>query len=264
MKVIKIKQNSDEWLEYRKAKSGGSEFKNLWVAGLPNKTAIVEKLEQSERPLPLAYKREKVDTLAGMLKPDELVELKLADEPKMRYWGIIAEATARPIVAEDYAERLDGQTFSMMTRGHILEPEAAEAFAKKTGLELAGDVVWESDSDPNIYISPDRYVVKEGEEIPSEAVEIKCLSSPETVKAYLTGKYPEEYLPQILKYFTVNEKLEKLYFVLYTDVIPGLELQYWEITREELAPRIAEAKAFDEAIMKRAEKDIAKIAELGF
>lgn len=261
MKIIRMEQNSEEWREYRKGKSGGSEFKNLWVASLPLKNKIIDRLIKTHKPIGA---KETVQDLAKKLDPKDLAELKLEGAPKMHYYEIIAEATARPITPNDYTDRLDGTPFSMMARGHILEPEAADAFAEKTGLELAGDVVWESEENPNIYISPDRYVVKDDEVIPSEAVEIKCLSSPETIKAYLTGKYPEEYEPQVIKYFTVNEKLQKLYFVLYTDVIPGLELQIWEITREQVADRIADARAFEEAIMQRVQADIDKIVTLGF
>ena len=37
MKVWEIEQNTEEWLEWRKGKSGGSEIKDLWVSGLPLK-----------------------------------------------------------------------------------------------------------------------------------------------------------------------------------------------------------------------------------
>lgn len=261
MKIIRMEQNSDEWLEYRKGKSGGSEFKNLWVASLPLKNKIIDRLIKTHKPIGA---KETVQDLAKKLDPKDLAELKLEGAPKMHYYEIIAEATAQPITPNDYTDRLNGAPFSMMERGHILEPEAADAFSKKTGLKLAGNVIWEDENNPKIYISPDRYVVKNDEKIPTEAVEIKCLSSAEVVKAYLTGKYPEEYEPQVVKYFVVNEALQKLYFVLYTDVIPGLELQIWEITREQVEPRIADAKAFEEEIMKRAEADIAKITALDF
>lgn len=264
MKIIQIQQNSEEWLEYRKGKSGGSEFKDLYVAGLPTKTAIVERLECDGQTLTPADKRSSVTELAAMLEPSEVVELKLSATPKKRYYELIAEATARPITPNDYVDRLNGEQFSMMARGHILEPEAADAFSKKTGLKLAGDVVWEREDNPNIYISPDRYVVKDDEVIPTEAVEIKCLGNAETVKAYLTNKYPEEYEPQIIKYFVVNERLQRLYFVMYSDTIPGLELQIWAIERSQVEDRITEAKAFEDAIMKRVMADVAKIAKLGF
>ena len=71
MKVIKLQQNSDEWLEFRKGKSGGSEFKNLWIPGLPLKAKIIERLER-ENPLSPEDKRCTVQELAGMLEPSEL------------------------------------------------------------------------------------------------------------------------------------------------------------------------------------------------
>ena len=45
MKILELQQNSEEWLEFRKGKSGGSEFGNIWSVSLPTKTAIIEKLE---------------------------------------------------------------------------------------------------------------------------------------------------------------------------------------------------------------------------
>ena len=93
---------------------------------------------------------------------------------------------------------------------------------------------------------------------------MKCLASWEIIRAFLTNQYPQEYEPQVIKYFVVNEDLEKLYFLLYTDLIPGLDLQVFEIKREDVADRIADAKAFEDQIMKRAEQDIERIKELGF
>ena len=49
-----------------------------------------------------------------------------------------------------------------------------------------------------------------------------------------------------------------------SDLITGLELQVWEIKREDVADRIADAKAFEDAIMKRVAAGIEKIKELGF
>ena len=67
-----------------------------------------------------------------------------------------------------------------------------------------------------------------------------------------------------MKYFVVNEELKKLYFVLYTDVIPGLELQIFEIKREDVAGLIEEAKAYEDQIMNRIDEDTKKILELTF
>ena len=103
MKVIKLQQNSDEWLEFRKGKSGGSEFKNLWIPGLPLKAKIIERLEQ-ENPLSPEDKRCTVQELAGMLEPSELAELKLEAEPKKHFYEIVADRVARPVTPNDYED----------------------------------------------------------------------------------------------------------------------------------------------------------------
>lgn len=264
MKILELQQNSEEWLEFRKGKSGGSEFGNIWSASLPTKTAIIEKLESDGQKLTPADKRSSASELASMLEPSELAELKLSADPKERYYEMVAELVARPLTPNDYAEELNGQPFSAMARGHILEPKALEAFEQKTGKQLdKTSVVWISDYDDNAYISPDGTITSDDGKI-REAVEVKCLASPKVVKAFLTGKYPEEYFPQVLKYFMVNDDLEKLYFVIYTDLIPGLDLQIFEIKRNEVADKIAEAVEFEKKILSRISKDAEKIMELGF
>lgn len=264
MKVLKIQQNSEEWLEFRKGKSGGSEFKDLWIPGYPLKSKIIEELEKDGQLLPPEDKKMSVAELAGMLEPEELAELKLAGEPKERYYEIIAERVARPITPNDYVDQLQGEPFSMMARGHILEPEAIAAFEAKTGKKVDDEsVVWISDYDPNAYVSPDGVITnKDGKA--TEAIEVKCLSSAKVVKAFLEGKYPKEYAPQVLKYFMVNDDLEVLHFVIYTDVIPGLELQVFDIKRDEIEQHYLEAKVFEKVILKRIEKAASKIESLSF
>lgn len=264
MKVLKIQQNSEEWLEFRKGKSGGSQFGSLWVPGLPPKAKIIELLEADGQKLPPADKRLTVGELAKMLEPSELVKLKLDCEPKKQYYEIIADRVARPLTPNDYADRLNGEPFSMMARGHILEPEAIAAFEAKTGKVVDKDsVVWISDYDDNAYVSPDGCITGEDGKV-REAVEVKCLNSAEVIKAYLTKQYPAEYQSQVLKYFMVNDDLETLYFLMYTDLILGLELQIFEIKRAEVEEQIAEAQAFEKAILERIEANAKKIEELGF
>lgn len=260
MKVIEFDKNSEEWLEYRKGKSGGSEFKDLFITGLPTIGAMKAKLDE----LQIDYNdKAKAAELASLLTPETLAELKLAANPKKKYYEIIAERVARPITPNDYVDQLNGQPFSMMARGHILEPEAIAAFTKKTGIRVdTTSVVWEREDNPNIYITPDATITVCGK--PCQAVEVKCLDNANTIEAYLTNRYPKEYEPQIIKYFVVNENLNTLYLVLYTDTIPGLELQIFTIRREDVADRIAEARAFEDAIMKLIDRDANKIAELGF
>lgn len=258
MKIRKFEKNSEEWLEYRKGKSGGSAFGKLYKTGLPLKGDIIKKLEE-ENPLPPADKRLPVARLAEMLTPEERATIKLQEGPRDEYYKLIAERVARPMTPNDYVDRLGGEPFSAMARGHLLEPEAIEAFNAKTGKKAdPACVVWEREDNPNIYISPDATIGLK------EAVEVKCLDSWRVVKAYLTQEIPEDYSGQILKYFIVNDKLETLYFVFYTDLIPGLELQVFEIKREDIADKIPEAKAYEEQIMRNAELDTQKILSLSF
>ncbi len=264
MKVLKIQQNSEEWLEFRKGKSGGSEFKDLWIPGYPLKSRIVAELEKDGQKLTPEDKKLSVAELAQMLEPEEIAKLKLAGEPKERYYEIIAEQVARPITPNDYLDRLNGEPFSMMARGHLLEAEAIEAFEAKTGKKVDEEsVVWVSDYDDNAYVSPDGAITSKDGKV-REAVEVKCLSSAKVVKAFLEKKYPKEYAPQILKYFMVNDDLEVLHFIIYTDVIPGLELQIFDIKREDMEESYVEAKVFEKVILKRIAKDAAKIEALSF
>ena len=258
MKIRKFEKNSEEWFEYRKGKSGGSAFGKLYTTGLPLKSKIIEKLEE-DGPLSPADKKLTVQELADMLTARELAELKLEAKPKDEYYKLIAEKTARDITPNDYADKLNGQPFSMMARGHILEPEAIKAFNEKTGKKANDEcVVWERDDNPNIYISPDATIGT------TEAVEVKCLESWKDIKSYLNNEIPDEFMAQVLKYFVVNEKLKKVYLLMYTDVIPGLELQIFEFNRKDFADKVEEAKIFEDEIMKRVERDAEKILKLGF
>lgn len=264
MKIRKIEQRSEEWFEYRKGKSGGSEFKDLWIPGLPLKSKIIEALEKDGQALSPEDKKLTAARLAEMLEPEELAQLKLDSDPKRKYYEIIADEVARPITPNDYVDRLNGREFSMMARGEILEDEAREAFENATGKKLDEETdIWEDEENPNIYISPDGYITSKDGKI-REAVEIKCLSSWEIIKAWKTGTYPKEYEPQALKYFMINPDLEILHFVLYTDVIPGLDIQIFDIKREEVESRITEAKVFEDAAMKLIAADIKAIRDISF
>lgn len=260
MKIIPMAQNSETWYEYRLGKSGGSEFKDLYITRKPLKGDIMALLEKNGVPF---QKSETLEELANALTPMELAELKLKMEPKKRYYEIIAERVARPLTPNDYVDKLEGRPFSMMERGHILEPEAREAVEKKLKKKfVGGEAVWQRDDNPNIYISPDGWVESKGKV--TEALEIKCLESAKIIEAFLTGNYPKEYFPQVCKYFIVNEDLKTLYFALYTDLIPELELQIWTIKREDVEASLEEMRAYEDAVMQMIDRDAQKIIELGF
>lgn len=213
MKILDIDQNSEEWFEYRKGKSGGSSFGKLYkINGRTN------------------------------------------GDTKDQFFTMLAERVARPMTPNDYYDRMpDGVVFSWAVRGHILEPEAANAFEKATGKVLELGKVWTADGSPNCYVSPDRVITDKDGKI-REAVEIKCLSSEKVLKVWWDKKHLDreesdfwaipsnEYQAQVLKYFMVNDDLETLYWVVYTDLIPKLELQVLTIKREEVLDYIEDAR----------------------
>lgn len=259
MKVWEIEQNTEEWLEWRKGKSGGSEIKDLWVSGLPLKSDMIKALGGGED-----IKKLSAEELAKRLSPETMAELKLGRKPKKHYYEMLAERVARPLTPNDYIDRLNGKPFSMMERGHILEPEIAARFEQVTGLTLdAKSVVWESDYSPYAYISPDRTITSEDGKVRT-AVEIKALDSPKVLEIWKTGDIPEEYIPQIVKYFTVNDDLEVLYWVVGTDLIPGLEIQIFRIPRSDVEDKIEELKAFEIGVLSMLEKDAEAIESIPY
>lgn len=262
MKVKHIQQNTEEWEEYRKGKSGGSELKDLWIAAMPLKSVILDKLIKTSRTIP-DKAHQTIPELAALLEPEELAELKIMGRPKKRYYEMLAELVARPLTPNDYTDRLNGEPFSMMARGHILEPEIAENFAKATGKKLDEDsVIWESDKNPNSYISPDRTITDKDGKV-REAVEIKALSSANVLEIWKTQQIPDEYMPQICKYFIVNEDLETLYWVVGTDLIPGLEIQIFTVKRADVQDKLREIEAFEALSLAMIEQDANAIRELG-
>ena len=216
MKIVELDQNSEDWLEYRKGKSGGSAFGKLYkVNGRTNETL------------------------------------------KDQFFVMLAERVARPMTPNDYLDRMpEGLTFSWAVRGHILEPEAAKAFELETGKILDDGKVWASDYDPSSYVSPDR-VIKSSDGKIREAVEIKCLSSEKVLKIWWERRQMKEgqsdfialpsneYQAQVIKYFMVNDDLETLYWVLYTDLIPKLELQILEIKRLDIINWVEDARTVE-------------------
>lgn len=213
MKILDLDQNSEEWLEFRKGKSGGSAFGKMYkVNGNTN------------------------------------------HQLKDQFFTMLAERVARPMTPNDYLDRVpQGVPFSWAVRGHILEPDAAKAFAVRFNKVLSDGKVWADENDYSSYVSPDRVIVSPDGKI-REAVEIKCLSSEKVLKVWWDKKNQRsgdsdfwiiptnEYRAQALKYFMINEDLDKLYWVIYTDLIPQLELQVLEIGRNEVIDLIEDAK----------------------
>jgi hypothetical protein len=126
---------------------------------------------------------------------------------------------------EEYQES-DGYTSSDMLRGIELEPEARNRLSEYCGITF-NEVGWiESTQNSLIGISPDG--ISECETIQCE---IKCPGSKKHLKTLLENAIPDDNSHQCIHAFTVNEKLEKLYFCSFRpESIKSLFV--FELTRE--------------------------------
>lgn len=146
------------------------------------------------------------------------IVVKRGTGKKIGFYELIAERLGIP--ADDE---------SAMARGTRLEPEAIDKFMEVTGNKVDTSLVlWCRDDNESIALSPDGII---GEK---EAVEVKCLSSARHIEALLTQEVPNEYEFQILQYFIVNDKLEKLYMVFYDPRLLAKPLHWLEVRREDV------------------------------
>jgi len=252
MKVIKIQQNTEEWSEFRKGKSGGSSLHSLY----PSRTITREiaKYYLEAKGIEVETKA-KAGEVVDMLTAEDIGHIKADGDKKDGYYKLVAERIARPITPNDYEDRLDGKKFTMMARGHILEDEAIKEFEKRTGKKVNDEsVIWQRDDNPDSIVSPDAAI---GD---TEAVEVKAFDSHRIIRAYDEEKYPEECHEQVVKYFMVNEKLETLYFVMYTDVMPSLPYLQFDIKRKDVESDIVELRAFENNILIQVNELAGKLA----
>ena len=123
-----------------------------------------------------------------------------------------------------------------MERGVRLEPEGIAEFEKQTGkkVEQVGFAV----SDKNKYIanSPDGFIKVKGKY--SEALEIKCPNASTHLKYWLENVIPDEYLPQLIQYFIVNEELKSLYFASYDPRITMHPIHILKLERKDIEEEI--------------------------
>jgi len=96
----------------------------------------------------------------------------------------------------------------------------------------------------------------------NEAIEVKCMGGKNHVKMWLTDKIPDEYEWQVVQYFCVNEKLEKLYFVGYNPDIPVHPLHIIEVNRKEIAGKIAYARKLQKAFSQEVEAILSTIIKI--
>lgn len=256
MKVLKLNQGSEEWLEFRLGKVSGSKLREVYSRTNPSKEMIVDYLLAKGVDFET---KATIPVLMGYLSLDDIGQLKAQQDRKDGFYRLVAERIARPITPNDYADQLGDRKFSMMERGHILEPEAIAAFEEKTGKKVErGDIVWQSDDDDEMMVSPDGSILRDGKIV--EAVEVKCPDSHTVIRCYDEQTYPNEYYEQIIQYFIINDDLEKLHFVIYTDVVPSLPIQIYEIKRKDVQADITLMKAYEKAILKQVDELAERLA----
>jgi len=167
--------------------------------------------------------------ISGSRLKDILV--KRGTGKKKGYYELIAERIAVPADDEN-----------PMDRGTRLEEEALARFEQETKKKVDKNlIVWQSDEDKNIILSPDGVISE------YEAVEVKCLNSASHIEAWLTQEIPSEYQDQALQYFVVNPSLEKLYFTFYDPRIPAKDFFIIEIGRDE--EKVQEYLAYEKNVM---------------
>lgn len=253
MKILDIEQRSQEWLDFHEGRISGSSAKDYSSVRYTPKAELVEFAESKGYDFP---KNLTMDSIKAMLTEDELNELYANVQINDSIYKLIAQRIAKPINPNDYADRLNGATYSAMLRGQILEDEARELISEKLGKQIIPGRVWQSEENEYMICSPDGEFEDE-----TEAVEIKCLDSWKVVKAYYEKHPPSEYKPQILQYFVVNDKLKKLYFCIYSDVFsnPELGLQIFELNREDYKEEIEIVKRVENATLELVEKEVQKL-----
>lgn len=205
MKIYRTEQQSQEWLDARRGKVMGSKVK-------------------------------------GVRR-----QARNSDKRYQTFWDIIAEKMA---IAADGENPMD--------RGHRVEPDALVAAGKILGLEFDNDPgMWISDLDDDMGVSPDGAEIVEEGKLPTYGAEVKSLSSGSHLRFIyedrqakkLEGYNPIDSVPneekhyfrdQVIQYFVINEKLEKMYFIFYDDriVVDHLVTYIIEIERADIVDRI--------------------------
>lgn len=240
MKINKLEQGSEEWIEFRKKKISGTRLKALWSASSFTKDKLVAKYDQHG----VDYERTKTGTCKATV-----AELEKNLTPEMRM-ELLREATKKIEFYELLADHLgiepDGE--NVMDRGLRLEEEAVEQCMQflmtyddvKRKFETVGCCI--SDEDPRIINSPDKMIKIDGKY--KEAIEVKCLSRARHLQAIVENIVPDEFESQKTQYFVVNPDLEVLWFVFYDPRILCKPFHVIKVTRESLGNKIEEYKQF--------------------
>jgi hypothetical protein len=143
----------------------------------------------------------------------------------------------------------------------------------KYKLDLIKGRVWQSDIDPNIYLSPDS---EEGTDAPVYAQETKAFDTHkhlEIIYQDIQNKKINTYSPilslpadnvdQAVDYFVVNEGLETLYWTLINDMVAYEEMECYVIviTRKDVEGLIEEQKALQVRALQRVDEIVNELVK---
>jgi hypothetical protein len=129
---------------------------------------------------------------------------------------------------EDF-EYEDGYVSDAMQRGTDLEPFAIQEMEAILNIKFDTFGLLQSDECEILVCSPDGLTSDY-----KIAIETKCLGRKAHGKIILENEIPKDKIAQLVHYFTVNEKLEKLYFVSYRPENKITPIWYKELKRDSL------------------------------
>ena len=127
---------------------------------------------------------------------------------------------------EDW-EMEDTYASADMVRGTELEAYAREAISDELFISFKEVGFLQNASIPILCISPDG--LSEDDTI---GLEIKCPKAKKHTETILNNDIPSDNIHQVLHYFTVNPKLETMYFVSYRPESKVKPLWYKSLTRD--------------------------------
>lgn len=110
---------------------------------------------------------------------------------------------------EDF-EPTDSYQSEAMERGSEMEPFAKQYLEEYTGVKFETTGWIQSDVNELLGISPDG--ITSDNKI---ACEVKCFGRKKHTEILLSDEIPSDNIHQLIHYFTVNEELEKLYFIAF-------------------------------------------------
>jgi len=160
------------------------------------------------------------------------------------------------LIADRIAQEPDDE--NVMDRGHRLEEEAIEKLEQQLGVKVERVGFLVSDFNPNIGLSPDGLIKRNGKY--TEAVEVKCLNSARHIQALIEKELPKEYEEQALQYFIVNEDLQVLHFVFYDPRIKSNPYLKISITSDFFGDQIEAIKQYEIDTLKEIDQWVEKLA----